>query len=151
MNEKIDDTDLKVLELLIKNSKFTTKEISKKTLIPITTVHNRIKKLENIGVIKGYTAKLDHVKLGKQLSAYVAITVGYNNLRAKKMTQYELARLIKQNPAVEEVCMISGVFDMMVKIRAETVHQLDDFVTVYLRNLTGVSKTQTMLVLNEVN
>ena len=149
MTNSADKTDLKVLELLTKNSKLTTKEISKKTLIPITTVHNRIKKLENLGIIKSYTAILDHQKLGKPLAAYVAVTVGYNTLRMNKMTQHELARLIKQNPAVEEVCMISGVFDMMVKIRVETVQQLDDFVTVYLRNLCGVSKTQTMLVLNE--
>ena len=51
----MDKKDKTILELLNENSKLTTSQISKKTIIPITTVHNRIKKLEKEGIITGYT------------------------------------------------------------------------------------------------
>lgn len=151
VSDKIDGIDLKVLEAIMKNAKLTSKDISKKTLVPITTVHNRIKKLENLGVIKGYVPILNHYKLGKTLAAYIAVTVGYNTLRLNKTTQHDLAENIRKNPVVEEVSMISGVYDMMVKLRVQDIKELDDFVTIYLRNLKGVSKTQTMLILHETD
>jgi len=79
----IDNKDLKILELLKLNARFTTKQISKKTLLPITTVHNRIKKLENLGVIKNYSVVIDHKKLGKSISAYILMNINYVYLKEK--------------------------------------------------------------------
>jgi len=65
----LDKTDLKIIEALKTNAKQTTSQISKKFNIPITTVHNRIKKLEKNGVIKTYSPVLDYHKLGKFIYA----------------------------------------------------------------------------------
>ena len=145
----IDNKDLKILELLKLNARFTTKQISKKTLLPITTVHNRIKKLENLGVIKNYSVVIDHKKLGKSISAYILMNINYVYLKEKKITQHQLAQQLSTHPMVDKISMVTGETDMVLKVIVNDVSQLDDFVTKYLRNIDGVQRTKTMLVLHE--
>jgi len=146
----MDEKDEKILKLLKENSKLTSQQISKKTLIPITTVHNRIKKLEKEGIIKRYTLELDNKKIGKNLAAFINITVDYTLLKQIKMSQYELAKKIKQHESVEEVAMVTGGTDIIIKVRAKDIEELNNFVTIQLRNIDGIEKTQTMVVLNEI-
>ena len=68
----MDKKDAKILKVLKENAKLSTQQISKKTLIPITTVHHRIKKMEKEGVINGYTTIVDNKKIGKNIAAYVS-------------------------------------------------------------------------------
>jgi DNA-binding Lrp family transcriptional regulator len=74
---ELDKKDLQILELLKRDSKLTTSKIAKKTLIPTTTIHNRIKKLEKSGIIKNYTLNLDWKKLGKNITAFILVSVIY--------------------------------------------------------------------------
>ena len=146
----MDKKDEKILELLRENSKLTTQQISKKTLIPITTVHNRIKKLEKERIITKYTIQHDHKKLGKNLGAYIQIVVDYKLLKEIKMFQHDLAKKLKQNEFVEEAAMVTGGTDILIKVRVKDVDELDNFVTKVLRNIDGIEKTQTMVILHEV-
>ncbi len=146
----MDEKDKKILNVLKENSKLTTQQISKKLLIPITTVHNRIKKLEKEGIIKKYTLELDNKKIGKNISAYIYITVDYKLLKETKMSQHELAKKLKQHELVEEAAMVTGGTDIIIKIRVNDISELDDFVTKKLRNIDGIDKTQTMVILNEI-
>ena len=146
----MDEKDEKILKLLRENSKLTAQQISKKVLMPITTVHNRIKKLEKEGIIKKYTLEVDNKKIGRAIAAYVQIIVDYKLLKEKKMSQHDLAKKLKQHEFVEEVAMITGGTDIIIKVRVESVDELDNFVTRYLRNIEGIEKTQTMVVLNEI-
>lgn len=146
----MDEKDEKILKLLKENSKLTTHQISKKHLIPVTTVHNRIKKLEKDGVIKRYTLELDNKKLGKTIAAYINITVDYKLLKEMKMSQQELMKKIKQDESVEEAAMVTGGTDILIKVRVKSMDELDNFVTRHLRNIEGIEKTQTMVVLNEL-
>ncbi len=70
---KIDKTDLMVLDILKKNAKLTTSEISRIVRKPITTVHNRIKKLVKEGVIKNYTVVINYKKIGNHIDAFVLV------------------------------------------------------------------------------
>lgn len=146
----MDKKDEKILELLRENSKLTTHQISKKTLIPITTVHNRIKKLEKEGIIKKYTLELDNKKLGKNVAAYIQITVDYKLLKEIKMSQHELAHKIRKNEFVEGAGIVTGGTDIIIKIRVKDIDELDNFVTNYLRSIDGIEKTQTMVILHEI-
>jgi len=145
----VDDKDLKILELLKSNARLTTKQISKKTLLPITTVHNRIKKLENLGVIKNYSVVIDHRKIGKTISAYILMNINYIYLKEKNLTQHQLAQQLSSHPFVDKISMVTGETDMILKVIVNDVSQLDDFVTKYLRNIDGVQRTKTMLILND--
>ncbi len=145
----MDEKDEKILKLLRENSKLTSQQISKKTLVPITTVHNRIKNLEKNGIIKRYTLEVDSRKIGKAIAAYILVTVDYKLLQQLKISQYELTKKLKYCPEVEEAAMITGASDIIIKARVKDMEELNEFVTVELRNIKGVEKTQTAVILNE--
>ncbi|MBI4181346.1 MAG: Lrp/AsnC family transcriptional regulator [Candidatus Aenigmarchaeota archaeon] len=148
MEAKLDEKDLRILALLQEDAKLTTQQISKKTLIPVTTVHNRIKKLEKTGVITGYTALVDHRKLGKEILAFVLITVTYILPSGRKVSQATLAKQIAQFPPVEETYIVTGGTDIIVKVRLRTMDELNRFIIDQLRSLEGVDNTQTIIVLS---
>ena len=102
---KLDKTDLKVIEALKENAKLTTSKISKRFNIPITTVHNRIKKLEREGVIKSYVPVFDHHKLGKYVYAISLLKRTQDTDRHKKTFRNRRScfrnwcqRLLRKNP-----------------------------------------------------
>jgi len=146
----VDDKDLLIIDTLKANAKASVIQIAKETGLPSTTVHNRIKKLRKEGIIAGYTIKVDNKKLGKDIAAFIAITVDYKLLKAQKISQYGLAEKIGKMPFAEEASMITGLSDILVKVRFKSIDELNNFVTKELRNLEGVEKTQTMVILNEV-
>ncbi len=147
---ELDEKDLMILDELKNNSKQRTSGISKKTGIPITTVHNRVKKLESEGIIKNYTVNIDYEKLGKKISAYILVNVIYKLSDGSKLSQRSVAEKIKSFPRVEEVNIMAGATDMLIKVRANDVKDLNYFVIEKLRELDGVDKTQTLIVLEEV-
>lgn len=140
-----------ILSLLQKNSKYTSREISGKTGIPITTVHNRIKRMEKEGVIKTYTAVLDNKKLGKLVSAYVHITVTYTKPDGTKLSQEEIARNICKMPEVEECSIVTGTTDIIIKVNTNDVDALHEFVINRLREIDGVQSTITSIVLKNID
>ena len=145
----MDNKDERIIEVLKENSKLSTQQISKKTSIPITTVHNRIKKLEKEGIIKNYTVVLDNKKIGKDISAYILINVDYKLLKEIKSTQYELTIKLKKHPCVEEAATVTGGTDILIKARVKNIDELNSLITRYVRNLEGVDRTQTLVVLSE--
>lgn len=148
--EKLDEKDLQVLAEIQENAKRTTSQISKRISIPITTVHNRIKKLEKLGIIKKYTVTVDHAKLGKSIAAYVMVSVIYMLPSGIKVSQEDVAKHIKGLAGVESVEIMTGETDLLVKIRVKDIAELNDFVIRKLRKVEGVDKTRTMIVLSEM-
>lgn len=146
---KLDEKDLKILDILKKNAELTSSQISKKTGIPITTVHNRIKKLKQSGIIKNYTVNIDFEKIGKQLTAYILITVNQSML-GKKISQHNIGKKLKLFEEVESADIVAGGTDMIIKVRAESMPKLNEFITEKLRNVDGIDKTQTLMVLEEI-
>lgn len=144
----MDKTDETILELLKQNSKQTTSRISKKTAIPITTVHNRIKKLEKEGIIKNYTVNIDYEKIGIPLCAYIHITVNYELKDGTKLKQENIARSIKKLSEVEEVHIVTGGTDIIIKARFSDMKGMNSFVIDRLRSIQGIDKTQTMMVMS---
>ena len=79
MKFKLDEIDYKVLDLLIDNSRIPYTDIAKKLLISAGTVHVRIKKMEDAGIISGSSLKLDYKKLGYTFIAYIGIFLEKNS------------------------------------------------------------------------
>jgi Lrp/AsnC family leucine-responsive transcriptional regulator len=145
----LDEKDLKILEILKQNAKLTIKQMAKKLGMPATTVYNRIKGMEESGIIKNYTITLNHKKIGKNISAYILFAVNYRFLKKTGTTQHDLAKRLRMHEFVEEVGIVTGTSDIIVKVRIHDIDQLDKFITEYLRNIDGVEKTQTMVILAE--
>jgi Lrp/AsnC family transcriptional regulator for asnA, asnC and gidA len=148
--ESLDEKDYKILALLSENSRITTREMSKQLDIPQTTIHNRIKRLKQSGVIKKFTIELDRKKVGKGLVAYILCTVSYRTKRGTKINQYKVAQLIERLPVVEEVSIVTGDIDLIVKVALKDVDELNDFVIFKLRDIEGVEKTKTSVVLSQI-
>jgi len=146
---KVDNKDRKIVAELILDSRQTTGKLSKKLNIPVTTVHNRIKKLVRMGVIINYTLNLDHNLLGRPIPAYIGVTINYNVLD-KKINQTEIAKKIKKLDGVYEVYLMTGGSDILVKVLAIDIADLNLFVTDKLRNIEGIDKTQTAIILKEL-
>jgi len=142
----MDDKDERILEVLKENSKLSTQQISKRVSIPITTVHNRMKKLKEEGVIKKYTVVLDPKKIGKPISSYILIRVDYRNT---KQSQHDMAKKLKSRDIVEEVAIVTGGTDMILKVRVRDMDELNDFVIKYLRMLDGIERTETLVIMHE--
>jgi len=146
---KLDEKDMKILEILKENSEMTSSKISKKINIPITTIHNRVKKMKQLGIIKNFTINIDYEKTGKPLTAYILLTVN-QNLPNKKISQSDIGKKIKILEDVESVDIVTGAIDMLIKARIKTMHDLNNLITSKLRKIDGVDKTQTMMVLEEI-
>lgn len=147
----IDGKDKKILDVLLEDARLTTAQISKKTDIPITTVHNRIRSMRQSGIIKKFTVEPDYKKLGLGITAYVLSRVDYRDSDRQVIHQEELARKIRAFPEVYSLSILAGPEDLLMQVRVKDVDALNDFVTKKLRELPGVDSTQTMLVLNEVS
>ncbi len=140
----LDKKDMEILDVVKNHAKWTTHHISKKTLIPVTTVHNRIKKLERMGIIKGYTAILDHKKLGNAISSFISLDVTANN-QAKRCEQ--ILKELERYSEVHEAYAVTGNHDIIMRVSVEDTDKLNDFL-VKLDDIDGVEKAHTFLILH---
>ena len=109
-NNGIDDKDLLILRILQQNAKATVKEIADSIHLSTTPVHERIKRLEQIGVIKQYATLLDHAKVKKGL-----MVICYVSLRQHdKVEGAKFIQRIQEMNEVIECYNISGEFDFML-------------------------------------
>lgn len=149
MTNKIDEKDQKILEILQEHADYTTRQIAKKTLLPITTVHHRIKKLKVSGVIRKYTVKLNWAALGRNFVAYVLISANLPLLKQKKKTQYDLAEEIRKFWFVERVDIVSGGMDLVAIVRVKDVDEFNTVLLGKLQLVEGIDKTQSMIVIHK--
>ena len=148
MAEKIDEKDIAILDVLEAHGEYTVRKISKKTLLAPTTVHSRLKKLRKLGVIKRYTIDVDQRKLGMTLGAYILISADLKMLKERHKSQYDLMEEIKSMPGVESVDIVTGVTDLIAKVRLKDIEQFDKLLLGKLQLIEGVSKTQTMIIMH---
>lgn len=139
---KLDDKDIRIIAELEKNSNQTTHKLSKKLNYPVTTIYNRIKKLEKEGVIKRYTVDLDHKKLGKPIVAILGITI------TRGSDHMDVARAVRRLDGVFELNMMTGGTDFLVKVRVKDIDELNTLITRGLATVDGIDKSQTAIVLN---
>ncbi|MDP3966283.1 MAG: Lrp/AsnC family transcriptional regulator [archaeon] len=144
---KLDEKDKRVILILKEDSSLTVSQISKKSKIPITTVHNRIKRLKENGIIKNYTINLDHEKIGKPIKSYILVTVNQN----KSHPQEEIAEKISKIEDVISTDIVTGQTDILSVVKTDSIKNLNEIITHKIRNIEGVDKTQTIIVLNEMN
>lgn len=139
---KLDDTDHKILDLLIDNTRIPFTEIAKQLEISAGTVHVRVKKLEDAGIITGSTLQVDYKKLGYSFIAYVGVFIFKTS-----QTQFVLERL-SEIPFITVAHVTTGKFNIFCKIRArDTAHAKD--IIYEIDDIEGVSRTETMISMEE--
>ena len=139
---KLDEIDHQILDLLIDNTRTAFTDIAKKLLISAGTVHVRVKKMEDAGIIKGSSLILDYNKLGYSFIAYVGIF-----LNKTSQTQFVVER-INDIPNVTVAHITTGKFNIYAKIRAKDTNQAKSIIY-QLDDIEGVTRTETMISLEE--
>jgi DNA-binding Lrp family transcriptional regulator len=147
MSIKLDQKDLAILQIIQENSKLTANQIGKKINVPITTVFAKIKRMEEAGIIKEYRAILAPEKINTATAAFILAAVSYHN---SQLTQREVAMEIAKLAEVQEVHIITGDWDLLIKLRAENVESIGKFVVDKLRSIKGLDKTLTCMVFETV-
>jgi Lrp/AsnC family leucine-responsive transcriptional regulator len=151
MSAKLDEKDLAILTLIQENSKLTANQIAKKINAPITTVFAKIKRMEEMGIIKQYRAILSPEKLNLTTAAFILASVSYRTKDDENpITQRDVAEEIARFPEVQEVHIITGDWDLLVKLRAENVESIGKFVVDKLRRIKGLDKTLTCMVFETI-
>ncbi len=139
----LDSKDLAILHLLQKNARITVKEISEQMHLSTTPVHERIKRMENSGVIKQYATLVDHTKVKKGLMVICYVSL-------KEHTKNAGLKFIETMHALNEVieCYnISGEFDFMLKVVSEDMNAYYDFHVNKLSQIENMGHVQSVFVM----
>jgi len=146
MKHGLDEKDLKILGLLQKNCKMTSKDIAKTIDSPVTTVFAKVKKMEELGIIKDYKAVLDAKKLDKGTTAFILASFSYRLKEGALLSQRKIAKEIAMFSEVQEVHIITGDWDILIKLKEKDVGAIGKFVIDKLRMVEGIEKTLTCMV-----
>ncbi len=144
---QLDDLDFEILLELKKSAKQSLGQLAKKLDIPKSSVYRRILKMEEKGVIAGYTVRIDFNKIGKPIIAFILISV---QTTIVERTQREIALEIAKIPEIYEIHIITGEYDMIAKTRTSSVDHLGNIVVNKIRNIKGVEKTLTNVSLQNL-
>lgn len=139
----IDEKDLAILKLLQQNARITVKEIAEAVHLSTTPVHERIKRMEESGVIKQYATLVDHTKIKKSLMAICYVSLKEHN---KKAGLKFIDAIMDMNEVIE--CYnISGEFDFMLKVVVESMDAYYDFHVNKLSQVENMGHLQSIFVM----
>jgi Lrp/AsnC family leucine-responsive transcriptional regulator len=140
----LDDSDWQAVKHLIANARITWADLGSALGLSAPAAADRVKKLEQAGVIRGYTALVDHEQLGAEVTAFVAV-------RLERPRHREgFLRRVKSLEAILECHHVAGEDDFLLKVRAGRLKDLEELVSVDLKGVEGVVGTRTTIVLSTV-
>jgi Lrp/AsnC family leucine-responsive transcriptional regulator len=138
----IDDTDRKLLDLLQCNAHASNAEMAARVGLTVSSVHERVKKMERKGIIKGYVAVVDPEKLGKPLLAFQRLTIAPNSHAAEDMRV-----LCSQHPDILECHNVAGEDCLILKLRASGPKELEKLLGA-IKNCADANRSVTSIVLS---
>jgi Lrp/AsnC family leucine-responsive transcriptional regulator len=143
---KLDNTDKKILEILQDDARITNLELANRIGISPPATLERVKRLENNGVIKKYVALVDPAKVSKGTFALVSVALMIHQIPSID----SFTKHINKLDEVLECYHITGSDDFMLKIAVENIEQYEKFILNKLTKIKGVSKVTTNIVLSTV-
>ena len=144
VNISLDEKDYEILRLVEENAKLTVREIAVQINLSTTPTHERIKRLEKNKVIKNYAAILDKKKVNKGIMVICMITLREHNKKAGQ----DFIDAVMKFEEVLECYNISGDFDFMLKIVAESMDSYHDFFVNQLTEVSGMGHTKSIFVMS---
>lgn len=137
----MDNIDIKILSCLKKNARLNASVIGERVNMSVSAVIERIKKLEAAGIIKQYTVVLDSKLIGKDISAFISVSLEHPKYNEGFIEN------VKNNPQITECHYITGDFDFMLKVMTDTTETLTNTLN-FIKSIKGVSLTRTLIVLS---
>lgn len=143
---KIDETDVKILNVLQTDAKISTKELCELSNLSKTPVYERIHRLEKEGVITGYVATIDHSKAGLPLVVFCNVSLAEHN-------DAHFSQFVEDIMKIDEVMecySTGGLYDILIKVVLKDIEQYNTFVHERLTKVRGIVKIQSSFVLSEI-
>lgn len=142
-NLKIDNVDLKILEILMQDAKKPYTEVAKRAFVSGGTVHVRMSKMEEAGIVEKTTLKVNYAKLGYDITAFIGIFL-------QKSALYEqVMNALKTIPEVVSIHYTTGNYSMFVKIHCKDTNHLKVVLHDKIQQIEGIERTETMISLEE--
>lgn len=138
---KLDQIDRGILAALQENGRISLTAIAQRVNAAPATVHERLAKLRRSGLVLGITARLDAVKLGYSVTALVHLTIELANDLERTLEE------LKAIPEVEEVHVVTGEYDLVVKLRARDTAHLQELLVSRVHRVTGFKRSATEICL----
>ena len=139
---ELDETDKKILNVLVNSSRLSFRQIAKKVSVSVATVMHHIHRLENEKIINKYSAKLDYEKIGYDVEVLIEIRISKGRL-------LDVEKKIAVHPNVFAIYDITGTFDAVILARFRTRRQMDGFLK-KIQAYEFVERTETKLILNTI-
>jgi Lrp/AsnC family leucine-responsive transcriptional regulator len=140
----LDAIDYKLIELLQKNARMTQMEMASAVGLSQPAVAERMRKLEQEGIISGYSARVNARKVGKDISAFIGVSIEHPRYNAG------FAKKILALPDVLECHRVTGSDSYLLKVVTENTESLDRLISELLRVIPGVTRTLTSIVTSSI-
>ncbi|MBP0600408.1 Lrp/AsnC family transcriptional regulator [Herbaspirillum sp. LeCh32-8] len=144
--EKFDRFDRIILETLQANGRASNVELSERAHLSPPQCYRRVQRLEQEGVIRGYTAQLEPAALGLGVTAFVSLSLAREQFKQVRSVE----KAIRQFPEILECYTISGDFDYLLKVVASDLKSLSAFLTDRLMQVPGVAGVRSMVCMEEI-
>ncbi len=146
MASELDISDKHILSLLQRNAKLTTKEIAAKVNLTTTPVFERIRRLENQGIISKYVALTNKEKLGKAFVSFCNVSLKEHSHDFLKQFEKDVLALDQ----VMEVYHIAGMYDYLLKVVVSDIGAYQEFIINSLATLDNIGQVQSSFVMKEI-
>jgi Lrp/AsnC family transcriptional regulator, leucine-responsive regulatory protein len=143
MKTQLDETDIRLLEILQTDGRITNADLAKAVGLSAPSVLQRVRILETAGLIRGYVALLDAEKLGKKLTAWLNVSLSLNE--AQPVERFRKA--VMEIPEVVEVYNITGDYDFLLKVSARDMRHYEQILREKITKVRGIGKLNTSFVL----
>lgn len=139
----IDNLDKKILSVLMRNAKKAYTEIAKQLYVSGGTIHVRMKKLEDAGIVKGYNLAVDYGKLGYDICAFLGIYLDKSSL-------YDDVALELENiPEIVDAHYTTGLYNIFAKVICRDTNHLREVLHDKIQKIPGIQRTETFISLQE--
>jgi len=142
-NLEIDKIDLKILSLLMEDAQMAYTEIAKKVYVSGGTVHVRMKKMEQMGIVKGSQLTVDLVKLGYDITAFLGIYL------EKSSFYHEVSNALRSIPEIVNIHYTTGTYSLFLRIHCKDTNHLREVLSDKIQKINGIERTETFISLEE--
>ena len=142
-NYDFDNIDLKILSLLMNDAKMPYTEVAKKVFVSGGTVHVRMRKMEEMGIVRGTTLDIDYTKMGYDVTAFLGIYLEKSSLYDSVLEK------LKQIPEIVRIHYTTGNYNMFLKVHCRDTKHLKDTLHDKIQKIEGIERTETTIALEE--
>ncbi|ADL51341.1 Lrp/AsnC ligand binding domain-containing protein [Clostridium cellulovorans] len=139
----LDDLDMQILDILIKDSRTPFLEIARQCHVSGGTIHVRMKKMEDIGIIKGTKLLLDNSKLGYDVTCFIGIYLEKASYYSNTVNE------LKKIKEVVEMHYTTGQYSLFIKVICKNIADLQDLLLSKIQPIDGLSRTDTLISLSQ--